>query len=135
MDLIIENDCILGIIPAAGYIGLEISEYIILFNMCTGSFHQKDPLTEITVYIVLDDGNCGALYGLDAGSPIVGDHLVLFDAGVVLFAGAEDAVFLVALDFVELDDAVTTEEILGDCNNAVFVILTDLIHYYEGVAR
>ncbi len=76
-----------------------------------------------------------SLQGLDAGTAVVGDHCVLFDLSVVFFPRAEDAVVLVLLHFVELDEAVTSQHVLGDCHYSVFIVLLDFVQDDGGVGR
>ncbi len=89
---------------------------------------------EVAADLVLDYGYVGAFEGLDACATVVGDQVVLFDAGEVVLAGAEDAVVFVFLYCVVAQEAVAAKAVFGDGDYAVFVIVGHLVHHYVGVS-
>jgi hypothetical protein len=85
-------------------------------------------LCEVTIDLILNDGNSSTFYSLDACPAVICYRLIFLYFGVVLFASAYDSVVFILFDDIELDSGIASNLVLSDGYNAILKTLLDSVH-------
>lgn len=132
-DLIAEDSSVTGHVSSKGNVGFIIHFDRVLLDMGVSRFNQQDALTIVLHDFIVLNHDCCKVRSFNARKFILSNCQVFLYSGVVVLACAEDAVTFILSDGVEPDNCITPEVILGFGDNAVLVVVGELIHSNEGL--
>ena len=110
-------------------IGFVVLINIIFFNIATCSVYQENSLTIVTVDLVVEDLDHGAIRCFNSCLSVHAHMMVLFDTRIVFFTFDGDSVFEILFYPVIPNDGIRSKIIFCYDLDAMFSALSDLVHH------
>lgn len=134
INIIIEDHSVGATLSSKGNISFKVCEDFVLFNMGASALNKKDSLRKVTKNFIFGYRNSSTFEGLNTRLSVSWNWRVFFNSSKIVPSSTKDTVLFVLFYIIKFYSWIAPQVILSNCYNTALYILSDLVHYYEGIS-